>query len=120
MQSIFKHNAAVLLAAAAGLFNQNGALRAGLVRDVAIAALAPRARYRGPTSSRRAGVFRSKGGAPAPKLAKYARNYAVRYMTKPAIIVAREELARQAQIAQRSGDAVRARRLSDASVTYPR
>lgn len=120
MDQTLKLNAKTLLAAAAAML--------GLVPASAtesgngpLLAPVPKPRYRGPTPSRRPrkphpAQYADHVRAP---MAKHFRNYAVRYMTKPAIVAAREDLARESRVAQRSGQPERAQALANRAGTYP-
>lgn len=120
MKQILKANAQTLLAAAAAMMGltPGSATESG---NGPLLSPVPKPRYRGATPARA-----SRKPHPAQyaiyspvTLGKYARNYAVRYMTKPAIIAAREGLAREARVAQRSGQPERAQALANRSATYP-
>lgn len=115
-------NARALLAAAAAMMGLPPTDAAGVPNFPTMPV--PRPRYRGATparTSRKPHRLHPAQYADHPRgpMAKHFRNYAVRYMTKPAIIAAREDLARESRIAQRSGQTERAQALANRSATYP-
>ena len=120
MKQILKANAQTLLAAAAAMMGlaPGSATESG---NGPLLAPVPKPRYRGPTPARTSRKPHPAQYADHPRgpMAKHFRNYAVRYMTKPAIVAAREDLARESRIAQRSGQTERAQALANRSATYP-
>jgi hypothetical protein len=75
----------------------------------------PLPQFRGATAPRQKRSIPKHRG----HLAKYARNYAVRYTHTGSRKVASEALLHESRVAFRSGDKVRGEKLLNASATFP-